>query len=464
MKKKKKEGMHSFVMLSIVIIVAAALTYIIPAGTFERVVDEATGRNIVLPGSYHVIESTPVTFMQLLSSIPKGFIQVADIVIFTLCCGGAFAIVQKAGLIKAMIQKVSSKYRDKGVVGLIVLFAVFTLLDTCLGTPELCVMYMPIVLPLVISLGFDTLTACAVVVAGSCTGFSAGLMNPYTTVISQKLTGLPLFSGMWYRAIMIVVFYVIAIAYICVHAKKVKAHPELSPTFELDQHHRATVISEEQAPLNKRQKLSAVFAVGSFAVMILGILKFGWDLPEMSGIMILLGIGTAVISGLSLNTACDEFCSGSADVISAALMIGIARAIAVVMTEGQILDSVVNGAVSVFGSFPPAMLAVGIFLLATVLNFFIPSGSGKATIIIPILSPVAQIVGINQQTMILAYQFGDGFSNSIYPTAGFYVAAIQMSGVKFTTWLKFQLPLYFMWFASGCVALVIAQMIHYGPF
>lgn len=259
--------------------------------------------------------------------------------------------------------------------------------------------------------------------------------------------------------------YVISMFYICIRAKKIQANPEKSPTYELEQEHRANIVEEEDIVLNTRQKIAAAFAIGSFVTMVFGILKFGWDLPQMIGIMILLGIGSALISGLSVNTACNEFCSGAADVISAAIMIGIARAIAVVMTEGQILDSIVHGAVQIFGNFPNALLAIGVFLLVTLLNFCIPSGSGKATIIIPILSPVAQIVGINQQTMILAYQFGDGFSNSIFPTAGFYVASIQMTGVKYTTWLKAQIPLFCIWFVTGCVALFVAQLINnYGPF
>ena len=269
---------------------------------------------------------------------------------------------------------------------------------------------------------------------------------------------------MGFRAVMMVVLYVISMLYICIRAKKIQANPEKSPTYELDQEHRANIVEEEDIVLNTRQKIAAGFAIGSFVTMVFGILKFGWDLPQMSGIMILLGIGSAMISGLSVNTACNEFCSGAADVVSAAIMIGIARAIAVVMTEGQILDSIVHGAVQIFGNFPSALLAIGVFLLVTLLNFCIPSGSGKATIIIPILSPVAQIVGINQQTMILAYQFGDGFSNSIFPTAGFYVAAIQMTGVKYTTWLKAQIPLFCIWFCTGCVALFVAQLINYGPF
>lgn len=464
MKTRKKEGLHSFAMLFIVIVVASLLTYVIPAGIYERVTDEVTGRSIVDGNSYHAIASSPTTLMGLLSAIPKGFTEVADIVCFTLACGGAFAIIQKAGLIKALIQKVSKKYHDKGVLGLMILFAVFAILDTCLGTPELCVMYIPIVLPLVISLGFDTLTACSIVVCGSCVGFASGLMNPYTTVISQKLTGLPLFSGMGFRAVMMVVLYIIAMLYICLRAKKIQANPEKSLTYELDQEHRANIVVEEDMVLNTRQKIAALFALASFATMVFGILNFGWDLPQMSGIMILLGVGAAIISGLSVNTACNEFCSGAADVVSAAIMIGIARAIAVVMTEGQILDSIVHGAVQIFGNFPSALLAIGIFLLVTLLNFCIPSGSGKATIVIPILSPIAQIIGINQQTMILAYQLGDGFSNSIFPTAGFYTAAIQMTGVKYTTWLKAQIPLFCIWFATGCVALFVAQLINYGPF
>jgi uncharacterized ion transporter superfamily protein YfcC len=464
MAKRKKESMHMFIMLTIVILVCTVLTYLVPAGAYDRVTDAATGRSIVNADSFHYIARTPVSLIQFLSSIPNGFAEVSDIIFITLAGGGAFAIIQKAGLFNALIAFILKKFKNRGILAIPVLTLVFAILDTCLGMPELCVLYIPAVLPLVIGLGFDTITATSVVVCGSCSGFAAGILNPYTTVVAQKLTGLPIYSGMGFRFCELIVFYCITAAYIVHHAVNVHKNPKLSPTYELDQKHRAEISTDMDATLTPGKKIAAVYALGLFAFMIFGIIQFGWDLPQMSGMMIAIGFGVALLAGYTPNEACREFSAGARDVLDAALLVAIARGVSVVLTEGNIIDTVVHAASMLISGLSPTFLAIGIFILATILNFFIPSGSGKATVIVPILSPLAQICGINQQTMIIAYQFGDGFSNSIFPTAGFYMAAIQLTGISYPKWLKHQLPLYAMWFVAGCVFLLIAQTISLGPF
>ena len=466
--KKKRESMHMFVMLALVVILTAVLTYVIPAGSYTRVQDEATGRNVIDVTSYEVIESTPVTPIQLISSIEKGFEEAAGIIALALVSAGMLGVIQEAGLIKAMVQGVTRKFSKKGLLAVCVLFCVMAGIDTVIGMPELTVMYISIILPIIIALGYDTLTALAVVVSGNCVGFTSGLLNPYTTIVAQKLTGLPILSGLWFRAIMMVVYCAISLVYICIRANRVKKDPTKSLTYELDEKYRQKYTSESEmadvVKLTVRQKIAAIFAVLVFIFMVFGIIKWGWDLAEMAGMMIVIAFGTAAIAGISINTACNVFTKGAGEVLSAALLISIARAISVVMTEGQIVDTIVHAASIVIGGMPAGLLAVGIFILATLINFFIPSGSGEAVVIVPILSPLADVLGINQQTMVIGFQLGDGFSNTIFPTNGSYLAAIQVAGVRFTTWLRYQLPLFAMWFVAGCATLIIAQAINLGPF
>ena len=207
----------------------------------------------------------------------------------------------------------------------------------------------------------------------------------------------------------------------------------------------------------------ATIMAGVFLILF-GLLKLGWDLPQMSACCIVIGAGTGIISGAGVNKTCDYMVDGCKDMMLGALMIGIARAVSVVMTQGQILDTIVHALAGVLNHLPAAFAIIGIFLVVTLLNFFIGSASGKAVALFPIISPLASVLGITQQCAVLAYQFGDGFTNYIWPTSGWMWGCLGEAGVSYQKWCKFYLPILAVFTVMACVFLIIAQMIQYGPF
>lgn len=457
---------HVFAILFCVLVLVSVLTYLMPAGEFTTVTDPHTGREIIDPDSYTVMESTPVSVMGVFSAIPKGFEDASLIVILTFCVAGTFNLITSAGLIPALLQAISKRFSSRGIVVVPLLLFILSLLDSFLGMPELSVVYIPIILPLMLSLGFDTITACAVVICGSAVGFTSGLANPYTVVLCQQLVGLPLYSGIWLRILVYAAFLLVTCIYVVRYAAKIHKNPQLSACYEQDQRKRKEMDQGERetAALGWRQKLAGIFAAAMFLFIIGGTVAWSWGMAEMCGMFIAMGIGVGLISGLGVDGMCVKFLDGCRGIIMGALVLGLARGISVVMTEGNILDTIVYGLSKLIGSMPASITIIGVLLAVTILNFFIYSGSGKAVLIMPIISPLADALGITQQTAILAYQFGDGLSNTIYPTHASYMATLAIADLPWQKWMKFQLPLFGIWFVMACTFLIIAQALQYGPF
>lgn len=464
--KKNFQLPHIFAILFCVLVIVTVLTHILPAGEYMRFEDPATGRNVIAPASYTQVESTPVGLLKMLSAIPNGFEQAAQIVILTFCVSGTFNLITSAGLIPALLKNVSRKFSDRGILVVPLLLVIISLLDCFLGMPELTIVYIPIVLPLMLGLGFDSITACAVVICGSACGFTAGLANPYTVILCQQLVNLPLYSGIPVRIAVYAVLLVVTCAYVMRYAAKVRKDPASSLTYEQDKKKRKNIAEDDGTPvvLSGRQKLAGVFAAAMFLFIITGTVAWGWGLAEMCGMFIAMGIGVGLVSGLNVNALCVNFLDGCRGIILGALVLGLARGISVIMTEGNILDTIVYGLSRMIGSLPSAVTIVGVLLAITVLNFFIYSGSGKAVLIMPIISPLADTLHITQQTVILAYQFGDGLSNTIYPTHASYMATLAVADVPWQKWMRFQLPLFLIWFIIACIFLLGAQTLGYGPF
>ena len=468
-KESKKSAIkipHVFVILFCVLVIVAVLTYLLPAGEFSTVTDPNTGREVIDPETYTVVESSPVSVMDVFSAIPRGFEDASLIVILTFCVAGTFNLITSAGLIPALLQAVSRRFSTRGIIVIPLLLFILSLLDSFLGMPELSVVYIPIVLPLMLGLGFDTITACAVVICGSAVGFTSGLANPYTVILCQELVGLPLYSGIWLRIIVYVTFLLVTCIYVMRYAAKIHKNPQLSACYEQDERKRAEMDQGEGEAivLGLRQKLAGIFAVAMFLFIIGGTVVWEWGMAEMCGMFIAMGIGVGLISGLGANGMCAKFLDGCRGIIMGALVLGLARGISVIMTEGNILDTIVYGLSKVIGNLPTSLTIIGVLFAVTILNFFIYSGSGKAALIVPIISPLADALGITQQTAILAYQFGDGLSNTIYPTHASYMATLAIADLPWQKWMKFQTPLFGIWFVMASLFLIIAQMIQYGPF
>ena len=273
---------------------------------------------------------------------------------------------------------------------------------------------------------------------------------------------MPVFSGLGLRLIVFIVTVTAAILFIIRYAKKIKKDPTRSLVYEEDVEKRALYTSvgkAEAISATARQKWAAVVALVFFVILVYGVISKGWFMVEMAGLFIIMGIVVGMIAGLKLGEICEAFNQGFRDVLMGAFIVGLARAVAVVLEDGNIMDTMVHTLGSLVGDLPPALAAVGMYIVQVFINFIISSGSGQALVTMPIMAPLADMVGVTRQTAVLAYQLGDGFTHIFYPTSGYFMAALAIAGVQWQKWVRFFFPLFLIWAGISVVTLVIAQMI-----
>ncbi|MEA5049290.1 MAG: YfcC family protein [Eubacteriales bacterium] len=466
-RKPKFKVPHTFIILLALIFIVAVMTYFVPAGTYDRHFDEATGRQLVDPNSYHEVEKNPTTIIKFFSSSVDGMVDAGYVVVLTFAVGGGFFVLERAGIITSAIQALAKKLKKRGIIMIPILMIVFALLDCFVGMCELTMVYVPIILPLMLAMGFDSMTACATALIGSQVGFTLALANPFTTIIGQKISGLPLMSGWQYRLILLIVYLAVAIWFVCRYAARVQKNPLSSSMYEIDLQTREELgsnVATEAKKMTVRQKIAGLVSIGLFATMVYGVISWGWDMPEIGGTFVAIGIIGGIIAGMSGDEICKAFIDGCGRVLEGALIIGVSRGIAVVMSNAQITDTIVHFFGTVLMGVPAYLSSVGMMVTQTIIEFFISSGSGQAVATMPIMAPLADIIGVTRQTAVLALQLGDGLTNIFYPVSGYFIATIGLAKVPYEKWVKFFIPLLLIEWALSIVAMIVAQAIQWGPF
>ena len=458
-KKKQVKNINAFVLIFCVIIISTILTYIVPAGEYDRV--DKDGRTLVVPDSFHFTDSSPVGFFNIFTSIHTGMVQGAGIIFFVLMVGGAFGILKATGALDALILTITKKLGNRELLLIPVLMLFFAAGGTLMGMAEETIIYIAIITPLAIALGFDAIVGFAIVSLGANIGFMSAIMNPFNIGIAQSIAELPTFSGIGLRLILLATFYIAGVLFVYRYAKKVKANPELRYLGNFETNKK--VVSTDTKLETRHKWVLAVFLL-NFVVLIIGVLKFGWYITEIAGLFLLFGILIGFIGKLNPSKMADSFMDGAKEVIGGALIIGFAQAILVVVQDGKLMDSVLYYASSLLSHLTPALNAVGMFFVQLFLNFLVPSGSGQAALTMPIMAPLSDLVGVTRQTAVLAFQLGDGITNSIFPTAGVLVAGLAIAGIPFTKWFKWVLPFILIEIIISIIFLLIAQAIQYGPF
>lgn len=455
---------HTYALLFIIVIIVVGLTYVVPAGQYDRVEDPATERIVVDPESYHHVEQTPVSIFGLFQAIPKGMNQAGYIIFFVLMIGGAFGILQATGTIDAGIGSVVKNMAGKEKWMIPIIMIIFSLAGSMLGTAEEALPFYPIVIALALAMKFDTITGTAMVLLGAGAGFAGAFANPFTVGIAQEISGLPLFSGFAFRVVAYILILGSAILYVYRYAVKVRENPELSLTYEEDKKRRGDVNMDEMPEFTGRHKLVMLVLVTGIVVLALGVAMWGFYITELTALFLAIGIVAGIVGGLGINKIAESFVKGAQELVYGALIIGLATSIMVVMQEGNILDTVIHGLGTLVQGLPVALGGIGMFVVQSFINIIVPSGSGQAAVSMPIMAPMADIIGMTRQTAVLAFQFGDGFSNVISPTSGYFMAALAIGGIKWEKWAKFMWPLFLIWCAIAVVMLIIAVAIGYGPF
>ena len=469
MTKSRLKVPHTLVILIAMVILAQALSYVLPAGEFERV-ENAAGRLQVVPGSFQFTPDAPaLSPLAILTAIPKGLGGAHQIIFLVFIIGGAFAVLRATGAVDAALGALLRRWGDRPfwlVAGGIALFAVGS---STIGFGEEYFPFVPVLITLSLALGYDRITAVGIIMVGYGVGYGAALINPFTVILAQDIAGLQPASGLWYRVVLMVVFLPIGIHHVWSYAKKVGRDPAASLVADVEAPEGVVPISNggdgkagaDHPPMTTTHKL-VLAAVGiSQIVLVYGLSQRGWYLIEMQAVFVALTVIIAIIARLSPDRTAVEFGAGAASLTSTALLIGVARGIQVVLNEGGIVDTVVHGISLPLQQLPGAVSAVGMFFVQSLANFFIPSGTGQAYVTMPIMAPLADLVGVSRQVAVLAFQFGDGFSNILVPTQAVIVGALAMAAIPYDRWLRFILPFMVKIWIVGSIALVVAVWIGY---
>ncbi len=446
-------------LLIALVVLSALLTYIVPAGAFDREVVD--GRSLVVAGTYQSTEANPTTFMSLIQSIYNGMLDASDIAWFIFVVGGAFGIVTKSGAIAAALNKLIRRYEGKETVLIIIIMTAFFIGGMSYGMGEEIIPLVAILVPISIKMGFDPIVGVSMPIVGLYSGYSAGALNPFNTGVAQSICDLPLFSGIGLRIVLGLGALIIAIHHTIRHGKKFKASGVRVNLNELPENMQMV----EDREFNTKDKLILGTLVLTIAVLVFGIIKYEWYLAEMAGLFFLMGIviGLIYFKG-DFNATINEFMIGCRDIATAVILVCIGRAILIVLQDGNILDTIVYATSIPLEKFPKIIAAWGMYISQGIVNFLIPSSSGQAVVVMPIMSSLADVLDITRQTAVLAFQSGDGFWNMITPVHPILMASLGLAGGSFKKWFKFSLSLVIKWSIWVCLILAVAVLTNYGPF
>jgi len=460
--KRKFEVPHVYILLMGLILICGLLSYVVPAGQYGMMT--AGDREIIDSASFHTVESTPVNLMQLLSAIPRGMAESAQIIFFIFIVGGAFGVLQETNAIEAGIGSLIRLLKGKTLVILPVVLFLFSLGASVFGMSEETIPFIPIFVSLCIAMGYDSITGMAIVACGSAAGYAGAFMNPFTIQVAQGIAELPLLSGLEYRIVMFAVFFAVTAAFIMWYAGKVKKDPAKSSMYELDKAREDVVDLNNLKPFGRKEKAVLAVFVLAIALLVYGVIAKGWYMDEISALFLGMAIVVAVVAGMKPNHFAKTFGAGMADMATGALVVGFARGVLVVLTDGNILHTILNAAATVLAKLPSTASAIGMYIFQCLLNFLVPSGSGQAAISIPIMAPLGDLVGVTRQTACIAFQIGDGLSNVLTPTSGTLMATLALAKIPWSKWAKWLLPLIGLQYLVGVIFVAVAHLIALGPF
>ena len=463
-KEKKTWNPNPYVLLLIIILICSVATWIVPAGSFERVYDEELGRNLVVPGSFEYIEDTPVGITGFLESVFNGFCDVADIIFFILFAAAYVNVLSSKGALNALTGYLLRTLGDKDVLIIPAFMLLFGLGGTTFGMFEETYALIPAFIVIAIALGYDRIVGGAIVFVGVATGFAAATLNPFTIGVASAVAEVDLVTPklLAFRIACFVLFEVLAVAYVMRYANKIRKDPTKSVMYGDANALEGTenLGSKEEimnAHFSNQHKLALLGFIALIVILILGIILQGWYLGEIATLFLVFMVLTCLIYRLKSNEIADMFVAGAKSALFGAMLVGMARGVSIVMTDGNIIDTCVNALANVVSQLPESVNAIGMVVVQNLVNFFIPSGSGQAVVTMPILAPVADLIGQSREVAVIAFQFGDGFSNMFWPTA--VATECGIMGVGLNRWYKFITPLFGMMFLLQCVMICVAVAI-----
>ena len=476
-KKRFRFGLpHVYTIAFFLIILFAILTWIIPSGQFatEVISTPAGDREVAIAGSYEEIDKTYVDpdtgetvdlrqgIPQILMAATQGIQAASDVVAFVLLIGGSFAILTRTNAINAGMSHVVKRLRNKDVLIIPIVMLILSVGGTTFGMSEEALPFYAIFIPIMMGLGYDSMTAFIICFLGPNIGYTASTINPFNVLIAQGIIGIEGNPQLWLRAILWVLLTAAGIAWAMWYARRVKKNPKGSITYKDDAAKReefAVLDTTEELPFTLRHKLVLiVFAVG-MGIIVWGLVAQGWYMDEISMVFLAIGLLSGIVGGLPERVMADEFVKGIADFAYAACIIGLARGILVVAENGMIIDSILNGMSNALSGVPTVVYTTFMYLVLGLLSFLVPSSSGLAALTMPIMGPLTELMGMNPEAAVTSLQYANQTINSISPVAGMTVAGLAVCKISFGQWWKTIWKFFLFMVLFGLIAVAISAAL-----
>jgi len=470
---KKFKMPTAYTILIGIIIVVALLTWIVPAGQYDYV-DPTASKLEPIPGTYHSVEANPQGVFDVIMAPIKGFMDAVDVALFVIVIGGFLGVVMKTGAIDAGIANVTKNLKGKEKWMIPILMLLFGLGGTTFGMAEETIAFYPLLIPVFLAAGYDTLTAVSVIMLGAGVGVLGSTVNPFATGIASGFAGISLGEGIGLRLLILFVSEMVAILFVMKYAEKVRKNPKESLVFDsLEETKKHFLLSKDNGEfpeLNGKRKLVLALFGLTFLVMIYGVIPFEdlnitaiptlwWWFGELTALFFVSSVLIGLVYGLDEENLVGAFVDGARDLLGVALIIGISRGITVVMNAGAMTDTVLNFGENALGGTSSVGFALFSYVFYIPLSFLIPSTSGLATLSMPIMAPLGDFAGVARHVVITAYQSASGIVNLVTPTSAVVMGGLAIGRVSFNKWLKYVWKLLVMLFVITCVALVIGVML-----
>ena len=460
--QKRGITIDSLALIFAFIIFAQLLSYVVPQGTFERVpYPDNPNRSMVVAGTYEAVEPEEEVMLPawyFLDGVTKGLADAQDIIFLIFIVGGVIEILRKTGAIDAALHRSVARLGHSPWILILGCFAMFSAGSFTIGMGEEYVPLIPIIVTMTLAMRMDAVVAMGMVWIPYGIGWGCAGINPFGVLIAQNIAGVTLTSGWEARLVMMVAFLALGFHHVYRYAMRVQKDPSTSYVADVD-YSSGFETPDDIKLTGSRIAILLVFFFG-LAFFVWGASNKGWFITELNTIFFAIGLLSAAIARIGPGEISRTFLEGCAKMVAPALIVGFARAIAVVLEDGQIIDSIVMAIAGVLEGFPSEVAAIGMLIVQSLTNFFIPSGTGQAFVTMPIMSPLATLTGVPQQTAVLAFQFGDGFMNMIVPTSALVMGALALGKVPYTAWFRFIGPLMLKILALAAVFLVLS--IHFG--
>ncbi len=470
-KPKKFKLWHVYTIIAALLVVVTILTWIVPSGQYERT--EVDGREVTVAGTYTPVDKITVDadgnevdlrqgVFDLLMAPTEGIQGAVDVVAFVFIVGGSFGIITKTGAIEAGMKRLVAKLKGNDVLIIPISMILFSLGGTAFGMSEETLPFFAIFVPIMISMGFDTFTAFMVCFLGPNVGYMAGVINPFNTLVAQGIVGITGNPQLWLRCIYWVVLTAAAIFFVMRYALRVRKNPKNSIVYEEDYLKRADNAAEgglENTAFTGRQKGVLVVFLGGMVLMIWGLITQGWYMNELSGIYLAMGILSGIVGGLNEHQIAEEFVQGMKDFAYAAIIIGLARAVLVILEGGMVIDTVLYALATALADVPPAVYSVLLYVFLAVLSLLVPSSSGFAALTMPIIGPLTELMGLNIQAAVTGVDMANKLANTFSPMCGVMVAGLAICGVPIAKWWKGSWPFAVFLVIAGIAFTTISGLV-----